>query len=149
MVDEEIKDQDIVSPYAIRNLTDYPIKVYSLADGSDIQTNYTEIAAGARKDLAVSLSSMDDHTHNIDGEEKKSSQSSVTGIGSKSHFVRLEFQKKWMRPIARVNLNQCNAFFKHKLVDTNSELGMSNAHREMYVITNNLEDNKRVLTIRT
>ena len=59
MVDEEIKDQDIVSPYAIRNLTEYPIKVYSLADGSDIHTNYTEIAAGARKDLAVALSAMD------------------------------------------------------------------------------------------
>ena len=139
-----------MSPYAIRNLTDYPIKVYTLADGSDIHTNFTEIAAGARKDLAVALSSMDDHTHKIGEEEKKGqSSASVTSIGSKSHFVRLEFQKKWMRPIARVNLNQCNAFFKHKLVDTNSELGMSNAHREMYVITNNLEDNKRVLTIRT
>ena len=58
-MEEEEKNQDIVSPYAIRNLTDRPIKVYSLADGSDITTNFTEIAPSKRKDLAVNLSSMD------------------------------------------------------------------------------------------
>ena len=145
-MDEEETDQDIVSPYAIRNLTDRPIKVYSLADGSDVTTNFTEIAPSERKDLAVATSSMDNQ--NLAGGDA-GQKAAGAGIGSKSHFVRLEFEKQWMRPIARINLNQCNAFFKHKLVDANYELGMKNAHREVYVIQNALEDSKRVLTIRT
>jgi hypothetical protein len=145
-MDEAETNQDIVSPYAIRNLTDRPIKVYSLADGSDVTTNFTEIAPSERKDLAVAISSMDNADQAGGDAGRKALGKSM---GSKSQFVRLEFEKQWMRPIARINLNQCNAFFKHKIVDTNYDLGMKNAHREVYVIQNALEDSKRILTIRT
>lgn len=57
-MEEEESGQDIVSPYAIRNLTDRTIKVYSLADGSDITTNFTEIAPSEMKDLAVNISTL-------------------------------------------------------------------------------------------
>ena len=61
MMNEEIKTEldDIVSPYQIRNLTDRPIKVYSLTDDNMQTGGYTEIAAGARKDLVVAISSLE------------------------------------------------------------------------------------------
>ena len=54
-----------------------------------------------------------------------------------------------MKNIERVNLNDCNTFFKHRLVDQNSPEGKKNQHREDYFLINELLDNKRVLTIRT
>ena len=139
--DEQLVDQnkEIVSPYAIRNMTDRTIKVYCLTDqeNSTEATAFIEIPAGTKKDLAVALT--------LDGDKQNSSKN----IGQKSQFVRLEFEKPWMRTIERVNLNQCNTFFKHRLVDQNSIEGKKNQHREDYVIINELLDNKRVLTIRT
>ena len=74
--DEQLveKDQDIVSPYAIRNMTDRTIKVYCLTDqeNSTESTAYIEIPAGSKKDLAVALSTLES--------ERKSSKN----IGQKS-----------------------------------------------------------------
>ena len=88
-------------------MTDRTIKVYCLTDqeNSTEATAFIEISAGTKKDLAVALT--------LDQEKSNSSKN----IGQKSQFVRLEFEKPWMRTIERVNLNQCNTFFKHRLVD--------------------------------
>ena len=54
------KNQEIVSPYAIRNMTDRTIKVYCLTDqeNSSEATAFIEIPAGTKKDLAVALSNV-------------------------------------------------------------------------------------------
>ena len=54
------KNQEIVSPYAIRNMTDRTIKVYCLTDSvnSSEATAFIEIPAGTKKDLAVALSNV-------------------------------------------------------------------------------------------
>ena len=83
-------------------------------ENSTESTAYTEIPAGTKKDLAVALSTLES--------ERKSSKN----IGQKSQFVRLQFEKPWMRNIERVNLNDCNTFFKHRLVDQTSYEGKKN-----------------------
>lgn len=46
---------DAVTPYAIRNLTNYPILVASLKDGADHSEGESKICEGEVKGLAVSF----------------------------------------------------------------------------------------------
>ena len=48
-----------------------------------------------------------------------------------------------MAPLKRINLNQNNYFTKH------SVHGKLDFSREFYVVTSKMEDNRKVLTVRT
>ena len=45
----------MVTPYAIRNLTDRQIKVYPLLTGKDDRSTCCEIATGKKKGIAVNF----------------------------------------------------------------------------------------------
>ena len=55
LTDEESDLQDIVTPYAIRNLTDRDIKIYPLKPGSDETSICCEIEVGKKKGIAVNF----------------------------------------------------------------------------------------------
>ena len=74
-------------------------------------------------------------------------------VVSKDHFVRIKFDSRTMKPIPKFKLNQNSPFVKHQVFprqpDASAGVDNPNLDREFYVIQNKLEDQRRVLTIRT
>lgn len=135
---------DAVTPYAIRNLTDREFRVSSLAGGGNFEASECKIAQGEIKGLAVNFQETLDMAEDIDGRKK---------IVSKDQFVKINFASRSMAPISKFKLNQNCTFVKHQVFGDSSpadhKIKNLNHNREFYVIQNLLEDQRRVLTVRT
>lgn len=62
--------------------------------------------------------------------------------GQGENFIRIEFTGEGMIPLQRINLNQNNYLTKHSVFGKESK-------REFYAITSSIEENRKVLTVRT
>jgi len=131
LMDTEEALADFVTPYAIRNLTDRPFSVISLKQGSDILDNISKIEKGQIKGLAVSYSdtlNMSELDHN----GRKT-------VVSKDQFVRIKFERSFMKAISKFKLNQNSNYVKHKVFDDSprdSKIKNPNLNREFYVVQN-------------
>jgi len=54
-IEEDIDYEDVVTPYAIRNVTNMPIYVFTLIDGKYAKERQVQIKPGRIKDIAVSV----------------------------------------------------------------------------------------------
>jgi hypothetical protein len=63
-------------------------------------------------------------------------------------FVRLEFEEPMMKPVRWINLNKNNSMLMHNVFGAQND-GSAVDPREKYVLHSQLEDNRRVLTVRT
>lgn len=61
-------------------------------------------------------------------------------------YVKLDFDEQSMKPVKRLNLNRNNSMIMHNVYSTNSK---DKQPREKYVLQSKLEENRRVLTVRT
>ena len=69
--------------------------------------------------------------------------------------MRIRFASKAMKPIRKLKVNQSRPFEKRHVYKSGPEVGADssvtnpNTDREFYVIQSSLEDQRRVLTVRT
>lgn len=61
-------------------------------------------------------------------------------------FVKLVFAEQSMRPVQWLNLNKNNSMLLHNVYGADAG---AHSSREKYVLHSQLEDNRRVLTVRT
>ena len=135
---------DIVSPYALRNMTSSPIEVKQF--GSNVSCR---IEKGETKSLATKF----DETLNMSEYDMNGRKRILT----KDYFVQIRFHSSTMRSIQKFKLNQSCHFIKHSVFEGSASSARQSAikytpnlEREFFVIQNLLEENsRRVLTIRT
>jgi hypothetical protein len=60
-------------------------------------------------------------------------------------YVKLIFEEKMMRPVKWLNLNKNNSMVLHNVYGIDG----GKSTREKYILHSKLEDNRRVLTVRT
>jgi hypothetical protein len=65
-----------------------------------------------------------------------------------NQYVRLIFAEPSMKSVQRLNLNHNNSMVYHNVFNSDG-LQVQTLSREKYVLVSKLEENRRVLTVRT
>ena len=99
---------DIVSPYALRNLTNNPIEVKQF--GADVSCRIEE---GETKSLATRF----DETLNMSEQDANGRKRIMT----RDFFVAIRFHSSKMHHIPKFKLNQSVHFVKHDVFDVRAE----------------------------
>ena len=142
LLDGDEANPDVVAPYGIRNLTDRPIKVTPVgksADKNDLDESMScQIEIGKKKGIATSFS---------DTLEREDDSGRVQ---HRNTYVRIEFASRSMRNISKLRLNSSFPVVMHEVFLLPKNPGTTtNMNREVYALHSQLEDNKRLLTVRT